>query len=166
MSQQYLSEIRIMSFDFAPQGWAKCDGQTMSITQNSSLFGLIGTSFGGDGKNTFALPDMRGLAPVHASQTPVGVISGEPAHTLIISEIPSHTHNAFAVSTQSNTNIPAGNVLANSAPNNIYGPVQNLGAANTNTVSNTGNSQPHENMQPYLVLNFCIALQGIYPSQN
>jgi microcystin-dependent protein len=166
MSQPYLSEIRIMSFPYAPPGWAMCNGQIMTINQNQALFSLIGSSFGGDGIKTFGLPNMPGRTPLHSSTVASGVIDGEPVHTLQTSEMPTHTHSLNAESGPASGPAPAGNMLANSNPNNIYGPAQNLSAANPTTVTNVGSSQPHENMQPYLVLNFCIALQGIYPSKN
>jgi microcystin-dependent protein len=168
MSEPFLSEIRIMSFNFPPKGWALCNGQILPINQNQALFSLLGTTYGGDGRVNFALPDLRGRAPISFNNGfTLGQKSGEEAHTLSISELPAHTHIAQASSTNTGaTNLPAGDVLCNSAPNNLYGPAQNLGAMVAGTVTNTGGSQPHQNMQPFLVLSFCIALQGIFPSQN
>ena len=167
MAEPFLSEIRIMSFNFAPKGWAMCNGQQLPINQNQALFSLLGTTYGGNGQTTFALPDVRGNVPIHiGSGFTLGQKGGEKAHTLTQSEMPAHLHFANASNTVGGTNDPGGNVLANSAPNTIYGPVQNLTAARANMISNVGGSQPHDNMMPYLTLTFCIALQGIFPSRN
>jgi microcystin-dependent protein len=168
MAEPFLSEIRMMSFGFAPKGWALCNGQLLPINQNQALFSLLGTTFGGDGRVNFGLPDLRGQVPIHVGSGHVlGEKGGVQAVTLSISQIPTHVHTASASSTNTGaTNLPAGNVLCNSAPNNLYGPVQNLGAMVAGTVGNTGGSQAHLNMQPFLVLNFSIALQGIFPSPN
>ena len=168
MAEPFLSEIRMMSFGFPPKGWALCDGQLLPINQNQALFSLLGTTFGGDGRVNFGLPDLRSRVPIHqGSGHTLGERGGEQGHTLSIAEIPTHTHVANAMSTNTNsTNLPAGNLLANSAPNNLYGPVQNLAAASASTIANVGGSQAHLNMQPFLVLNFSIALQGIFPSQT
>jgi microcystin-dependent protein len=168
VAEPFLSEIRIMSFNFPPKGWAFCNGQTLPINQNQALFALLGTTYGGNGQTTFALPDLRSRVPIHVSGShTLGEKGGEAAHTLSLSEMPIHTHVASASSTNTGaTNVAAGNVLGNSAPNNLYGPVQDLGAMVNGTVTNAGGSQPHENRQPFLVLNFCIALQGIFPPRN
>src|SRR5262245_31769055 len=167
MAEPFLSEIRIMSFGFPPKGWAQCNGQLMPINQNQALSSLLGTTYGGDGRVNFGLPNLQTRTPIHiGSGHTLGERSGEQAHTLSQAEMPQHTHNANAISTAGNTNLPAGNLVANSAPNNNYGPVQSLSALNPTTVTTVGGSQAHLNMQPYLVLNFCIALQGIFPSQN
>src|SRR5437588_379722 len=168
MAEPFLSEIRIMSFGFPPKGWALCDGQLLPINQNQALFSLLGTTFGGDGRVNFALPNLQGNTPIHTGNGhTLGEKGGEQAHTLSISEIPTHTHLLQASSTNTGaTNIPTGNVLGNSNPNNIYGPVQNLTALSSQTITNVGGSQPHQNMQPYLTLNFCICIQGIFPSRN
>lgn len=167
MAEPFLSEIRIMSFVFAPKGWALCNGQLLPINQNQPLFSLLGTTFGGDGRVNFALPDLRGRVPIHVgSAHTLGERGGEQAHTLSIAELPTHTHVLNASSTAGNAPGPAtpsSNVLANSV-NQIYGPAANLVAANTGSVTNTGGSQAHLNMQPFLTLSFCIALQGIFPS--
>jgi microcystin-dependent protein len=167
MAEPFLSEIRIMSFGFAPKGWALCNGQLLPINQNQALFSLLGTTYGGDGRVNFGLPNLQARAPIHmgAGHT-LGERGGEQAHTLSQAEMPLHTHTANAINTAGATNLPAGNLVANSAPNTIYGPVQNLNALNPTTVTSVGGSQAHLNMQPYLTLNFCIALQGIFPSQN
>jgi microcystin-dependent protein len=167
MAEPFLSEIRLMSFNFAPKGWAMCNGQLLPINQNQALFALLGTTFGGDGRTTFALPDLRGRVPIHeGAGFTLGQKGGEQAHTLSISELPSHTHFANASNNAGSTNATSGNVLGNSSPNSLFGPVQNLGAMTPATVANVGGSQAHLNMQPYLTLTFCIALQGIFPSQN
>jgi microcystin-dependent protein len=165
MAEPFLSEIRIMSFVFAPKGWALCNGQLLPINQNQALFSLLGTTFGGDGRVNFALPDLRGRAPIHVgSGHTLGERGGEQAHTLSIAELPQHTHVANASNTVATLDNPASSVLANSNPNNIYGPAQNLVALSPQTLSNVGGSQAHLNMEPFLVLSFCIALQGIFPS--
>jgi len=167
MAEPFLSEIRIMSFGFPPKGWATCDGQLLPINQNQALFSLLGTTYGGDGRVNFALPDLRSRVPIHmGSGFTLGERGGEQGHTLSISEIPTHTHVANASSTQGNTTDPTNNLLGNSAPNFLFGPAQNLGAMRAGTVGNTGGSQAHLNQQPFLTLSFCIALQGIFPSQT
>ena len=144
-----------------------CNGQFLPINQNQALFSLLGTVYGGNGQTTFALPNLQGRAPMHeGSGHTLGERGGEQSHTLSISELPMHVHVANASSNAGSDNVPAGNVLANSAPNNIWGGAQNLGALNPATITTVGGSQAHQNMQPFLVLNFCIALQGIFPSQN
>lgn len=169
MAEPFLSEIRIMSFVFAPKGWALCNGQLLPINQNQALFSLLGTTFGGDGRVNFALPDLRGRTPIHVgSGHTLGERGGEQAHTLSISELPTHTHVLNASSSAGNApvpNGPSGNLLA-STPNQIYGPATSLVAMNAASVTNTGGSQAHLNMQPFLTLSFCIALQGIFPSPN
>ncbi|WP_095202618.1 phage tail protein [Mesorhizobium carmichaelinearum] len=168
MAEPFLSEIRIMSFNFPPKGWAFCDGQLLPINQNQGLFSLLGTTFGGDGRVNFALPDMRGRVPNHTGGMGhfLGERGGEQAHTLTISEMPTHTHQANASNNAGSGQIPGGNLLANSAPNLLYGPTQNLTNLRPDTVTNVGGSQAHLNMQPFLTLCFCIALQGIFPSPN
>jgi microcystin-dependent protein len=167
MAEPFLSEIRIMSFVFAPKGWALCNGQLLPINQNQALFSLLGTTFGGDGRVNFALPDLRARVPIHVgSKHTLGERGGEQAHTLSIAEIPQHTHIVNASTSTATLDNPAGNITGNSNPNNIYGPVQNLTALNPATVANVGGSQAHLNMQPFLTLSFCIALQGIFPSPN
>ncbi|MBZ9960527.1 phage tail protein [Mesorhizobium sp. B2-4-2] len=170
MAEPFLSEIRIMSFVFAPKGWALCDGQLLPINQNQALFSLLGTTFGGDGRVNFALPDCRGRIPIHVgSGHALGERGGEQAHTLSIAELPTHVHVANASSTQGNSTNPnfggVGYVLAKD-PGNVYGPPGNLAALNAGSVSGIGDSQAHLNMQPFLTLSFCIALQGIFPSPN
>ena len=167
MADPYMAEIRLMSFNFAPRGWALCNGQLLPINQNQALFSLLGTTYGGDGRVNFALPDLRGRTPIHFGGGHVlGERGGEPAHTLTISELPTHTHVAGAVAADGSLIIPAGNMLARAAPANSYLAPTSLAAMNTASVTNTGGSQPHQNLQPFLTLSFCIALTGIFPSQN
>ncbi len=165
MAEPFLSEIRIFSFVFAPKGWALCNGQLMPINQNQALFSLLGTTFGGDGRVNFALPDLRGRTPIHVgSGHTLGERGGEQAHTLSIAELPTHTHAATATSALADTSVPAGNLLG--GVNNGYGAPANLVNLIPGTVTNVGGSQAHLNMQPFLTLSFCIALQGIFPSPN
>lgn len=164
MAEPFLSEIRIMSFAFAPKGWALADGQLLPINQNQGLFSLLGTTFGGDGRVNFALPDIRSRVPIHVgSGHTLGERGGEQAHTLSIAEIPTHTHvaNASSVATGGNAN-PTGRFLGGG--NNVYHAATNLTSMTPGTVANVGGSQAHLNMMPFLVLSFCIALQGIFPS--
>jgi microcystin-dependent protein len=163
MAEPFLSEIRLMSFVFAPKGWALCNGQLLPINQNQALFSLLGTTFGGDGRVNFALPDLRGRVPIHVgSGHTLGERGGEQAHTLSIGELPQHTHVVNASSANAATNSPTDNVLAQS--NNIYGTAAGLVSLNAGTATNVGGSQAHLNMQPFLTVSFCIALQGIFPS--
>jgi microcystin-dependent protein len=165
-----MSEIRIMSFNFAPKGWALCNGQTLQINQNQPLFALLGTTYGGDGRVTFALPNLQGRVAVHmGSGHTLGERGGEEAHTVIQSEMPAHIHPATAdVKTgDANTDNPGGAYPAVTTGNPMYSSgSNNMVAMYPQMVSSIGGSQPHENRQPYLCLNFCIALQGIFPSQN
>lgn len=166
MAEPFLSEIRIMSFVFAPKGWALCNGQLMPINQNQALFSLLGTTFGGDGRVNFALPDLRGRTPIHVGGGhTLGERGGEQAHTLSISELPTHTHVFNGNSGTGNVANPPGALLAK-APANLYAAPAQLVATNPSAMTNTGGSQAHLNMQPFLTLNFCIALQGIFPSPN
>jgi microcystin-dependent protein len=166
MAEPFLSEIRIMSFSFAPKGWALCNGQLLPINQNQALFSLLGTTFGGDGRVNFALPDQRGRTPIHVgSGHTLGEKGGEQAHTISIAELPTHTHLVMASSIATGgNNSPANRFLGGA--NNAYHSASNLTAMNPGTVLNTGGSQAHLNMQPFLALTFCIALQGIFPSPN
>jgi microcystin-dependent protein len=169
MAEPFLSEIRIMSFVFPPKGWALCNGQLLPINQNQALFSLLGTTYGGDGRVNFGLPDLRERVPIHVgSGHTLGERGGEQAHTLSISEIPTHVHtmNATSATAVANTNPGPGAMLAKAVGDTIYVPPANFQAMAPNAVSNTGGSQAHLNMQPFLVLSFCIALQGIFPSQT
>lgn len=167
MAEPFLSEIRIMSFNFAPKGWAMCNGQLLPINQNQGLFSLLGTTFGGDGRVNFALPDLRSRVPIHVgSGHTLGERGGEPAHTLSISELPTHTHVLNGTSNNA-VNTPASNtVMGKSAPQSAYVSPTNLVVMDPRSISSVGGSQAHLNMQPFLVLTFCIALQGIFPSPN
>lgn len=169
MAEPFLSEIRMVSFNFPPKGWALANGQLLPINQNQALFALLGTTFGGNGQTNFALPNFQGRTPVHEGlDKRLGQPGGEEAHTVIIPEMPSHNHVVTAVDAgPSDLNDPTSAYLANSAPNNFYSSVPSgLAALHPATISNVGGNQPHNNMQPYLVINFCIALQGIFPSPN
>jgi microcystin-dependent protein len=165
MSSPYLGEIRIVSFNFPPKGWAFCNGQTMQIQQNQALFAIIGTFYGGNGQTTFALPNMQGRIPYHVGgDMTIGQAAGETAHTLLISELPAHNHVPVARQVDPTASAGAGNLWArnNASP---YAASPN-NAMNPQCIMPTGGSQPHPNLPPYLVLNFVIALQGIFPSQN
>lgn len=168
MAEPFLSEIRIMSFGFPPKGWALCNGQLLPINQNQALFSLLGTTYGGDGRVNFGLPDLQGRAPIHmGGGHTLGERGGEQGHTLSISEIPTHTHTANATSAAASAGNPSGTqVLSKAAGANLYASASNLTALDPQAITNVGGSQAHLNMQPFLVLNFCIALQGIFPSQN
>jgi microcystin-dependent protein len=166
MSEPFLSEIKIMSFNFPPRGWAQCNGQLLPINQNQALFSLLGTTYGGNGQTTFALPDMRGSIPLHfGGGFTLGQRAGQYAHTLTMSEMPAHNHFVNASTTATGG---VANALNNflGGGNNVYHALGSLTTMNPATISNVGGSQPHTNTQPYLVLSFCIALQGIFPSQN
>jgi microcystin-dependent protein len=165
MAEPFLSEIRIMSFSFAPKGWALCNGQLLPINQNQALFSLLGTTFGGDGRVNFALPDLRARTPIHVgSGHTLGEKGGEQAHTLSIAEIPTHTH-VLQAQPNVGTQLPAVGALLSQA-SNVYRTADNLTTLNPATIANVGGSQAHLNMQPFLTLTFCIALQGIFPSPN
>lgn len=166
MAEPFLSEIRIMSFVFAPRGWALCNGQLLPINQNQGLFSLLGTTFGGDGRVNFALPDLRARTPIHVgSGHTLGERGGEQAHTLSIAELPTHTHGLTGTTASGNTPVPAAGILADS-PSQLYSAPVSLVSLQPPTITNVGGSQAHLNMQPFLTLSFCIALQGIFPSPN
>jgi len=170
MSEPFLAEVRIVGFNFAPRGWAFCDGQILPINQNQSLYSLLGTTYGGDGRTSFALPDMRGRAPIHVGSNESGGFhregqkTGEETHTLSSAEMPNHDHVLRASSANGNTPQPGGNVLASFL--NGYRDPTNLTSIRSGSVANVGGGQAHNNMQPYLAVNFCIALQGLFPSRN
>lgn len=167
MAEPFLSEIRIMSFGFAPKGWALCNGQLLPINQNQALFSLLGTTFGGDGRVNFALPDLRARTPIHVGQShTLGERGGEQAHTLSINEMPQHQHFAQGSSAAATTLIPASAVVLAKGAFQPYGPATNLATMDPNSIGKVGLGQAHLNMQPFLALTFCIALQGIFPSQN
>ena len=166
MADPFLSEIRIMSFSFAPKGWAFCNGQLLPINQNQALFALLGTTFGGNGQTNFALPDLRARTPLHVGNGhTLGERAGETAHTLSISESPAHVHFLSGNTNNGTVNTGTGNAYAKALAN-VYGAAQSLTAMSPDAVTSVGGSQPHNNMMPYLGLSFCIALQGIFPSRN
>jgi microcystin-dependent protein len=178
VSDQFVGEIRVFALNFAPSGWAFCDGQLLAISQNAALFSLLGTNFGGNGTSTFGLPNLQGSVPLNWGQGPglssyeLGEVGGEPTVTLVASTVPAHTHPLLASPHPANLNFPGPqNALARSSPAEIYTlpggtpppPLQPLAAGALGTV---GGSQPHNNLMPYLTLNFCIALTGIFPARN
>jgi microcystin-dependent protein len=165
VAEPFLSEIRIMSFGYPPRGWAMCNGQLLPIAQNQALFALLGTTFGGNGQTNFALPDLRSRVPIHAgSGHTLGEQGGEQAHTLSISELPTHVHLVNGSATNADVVSPTDNVVAQSSQ--LYGPPAQLTALDPSSNGTTGGSQAHLNLQPFLTLNFCIALEGIFPSPN
>jgi microcystin-dependent protein len=176
VGEQYVGELRIFPFTFAPRGWALCNGQTLAINQNTALFSVIGTYFGGNGTTSFQLPNLQGRAPMHVAQGyDLGQTGGEVAHTLLLTEIPSHTHSANAVATAANIASPVGANLAEPVAHtttngninvSAYGSGGLLIAMAPNAVANAGSSQAHNNMSPFLVLSVCISLTGIFPSRN
>lgn len=164
-----MGEIKMVSFDYPAKGWALCNGQLMPINQNQVLFSLFGTMYGRDGRTNFGLPNLQGRTPLHVGSGYVqGQAGGEAGHTLTASEIPQHGHGLMAVNANSNNvNVPANAFLANSAPGQNYAPAggSNLVNVSTSTVAMAGSSAPHNNMQPYRAVNFCVALQGIFPQR-
>jgi microcystin-dependent protein len=166
MAEPFLAEIRIVSFNFAPKGWAMTNGQLLPINQNQALFSLLGTTYGGNGQVTFALPDLRGRTAMHfGGGHTLGEKAGEQAHTLTLNELPTHTHFAMASNNEGNVQTGAGNVLGKVA-GRIYTDPGGLTTLHPSTVSSVGGSQAHQNMQPFMALTYCIALQGIFPSPN
>lgn len=169
MADPFVAEIRIFPFNFAPKGWAFCDGQLLPISQNTALFSLLGTTYGGDGKSTFALPDLQGSVPMHPgqgqglSQRFLGEMSGTETVTLLQSEMPVHAHQAMALGVVGNQPTAAGNTWARST-SNPYTNTQN-GQMSFSALAPSGGGLPHNNMQPYLTLNFCIAMQGVFPQR-
>ncbi len=171
MSEPFIAEIRILALNFAPRGWAFCDGQLLPIAQNTALFSLIGTTYGGDGRTTTALPNLQGRAPMHPGRGPgltarrLGEKTGVETVTLSEAQIPSHTHTLRAHTTGNNSPDPGGNVLGD-RPKYQTNTTANLVDLASEAVATTGGGQAHSNVQPFLTLNFCIALQGLYPSRS
>ncbi|MBB4002546.1 MAG: tail fiber protein [Aurantimonas endophytica] len=170
MADQFLAEIRIVPFGFAPKGWAFCDGQLMPISQNTALFSLLGTNYGGDGKSTFALPDLQGAAPMHKGQGPgrserfIGETGGSTSVTLLVAEMPAHNH-ALSMSARPSDNLdPTG--LSLGTGNNVYVTTAGSATLGPQALAAVGGDQPHNNMQPFLTCNFCIALQGVFPQRQ
>lgn len=170
MSEPFLAEVRMVGFNFPPRGWAFLDGQILPINQNQSLYSLLGTTYGGDGRSTFALPDLRGRTPLHpGDEHNLGAKSGAESVTLTTAQIAAHTHGVKAAQGASNSDTPTNALFADETdPDLAY---RNLEAAtktplHSGTLANAGGGQAHENMQPYITLNFCIALQGLFPSRN
>ncbi|HZR02428.1 MAG TPA: tail fiber protein [Burkholderiales bacterium] len=174
MSSPFLGEIRMVGFNFAPRGWAMCNGQILPISQNTALFALLGTNYGGNGQTTFALPDLRSRKPLHFGQGPglstvsLGEEGGVESVTLSSGQMPQHSHTLTAAANVATTSDPTNTLLAGKPRfgKDVYTPPANLVAMNAADVGSSGGSNPHDNMQPYLVVNFVIALQGIFPSRN
>jgi len=170
MGTPYLAEIRIMSFSFAPQGWAQCDGQLLPINQNQALFSLLGTNYGGNGQTTFALPNLQGRVPMHAQQQAffVGQAGGSESVTVSIAQLPTHTHSVTSTQTAdaNSSNIPDNTRVLGNANLNAYSSLGPLTSLAPDTLASVGGSQPHNNMSPYLVLTFCIALTGYFPTRS
>lgn len=166
MAEPFLAEVRLLSFNFPPKGWARCDGQMLPINQNQALFALLGTQFGGNGQTIFALPDLRGRFPVHfANPGDIGQTAGAETHSLSVNEMPVHTHGVNASGGKGGVDTPVGNYLGTGK----QGPYVDPGSPqpmNPAAVSSVGGGQPHENMPPFFALNFVIALQGIFPSRT
>ena len=170
----FVAEIRIFPFNFAPRGWAWCDGQLLPLSQNTALFSLLGTTYGGDGKSNFALPDLQGRAPMHPGQGPglslhdLGETGGSETVTLLESEIPSHSHAVMGVAGGfgANTNVPTGNAFGKASQGNAYTTAANIVQLSGSTIGPAGGSLPHNNMMPYLTFYFNIALQGVFPPRT
>ncbi len=167
MSDPYLAEIKIVSFAFAPRGWAFCNGQLLTINQNQALFSLLGTTYGGNGITTFGLPNLQARVPLHTGNSFVlGQSGGEAAHTLSLAEMPGHVHTVSASSAAPDQTTPLGNNLATFTTDQQYSPLGSPLSAMLDGTTPAGGNQAHTNLQPYLVLNFIIALQGVFPSRN
>lgn len=168
MSEPFIGEIKLFGFNYAPQGWALCNGQLLPINQNQALFSILGTTYGGNGQTTFALPDLRGRTPVHVGNGVVlGQSAGEENHTLTTNEMPQHTHQVTASGAAANQKAVTGNIWADLGTTaNPYSPNGPLTTMHPGSMTDAGGSQSHSNMQPYLALNFCIAIMGIYPTRN
>jgi microcystin-dependent protein len=169
MSTPFLGELRVVAYTFAPRGWAMCNGQVLAINQNTALFSILGTTYGGNGTTNFALPNFQGRAPIHTSSGfSLGASGGEQNHDLTLNEIPQHSHSVNGSSASGNTQTATGNTWAVEGSNTtfIYSNEPASALMGGNAIARAGGGQPHNNMQPYLVLNFIIALQGIFPSRN
>jgi microcystin-dependent protein len=172
MSEPFLGEIRLVGFNFEPRGWAFCNGQLLSIAQNTALFALLGTTYGGNGQTTFALPDLRGRAPIHMGQGPgltnrrIGEVGGSENVTLTANQLPAHNHNLNALAVPAASGDPTQRLLAQSRGSVYAPPSETPVVMSQQAIGFAGGSQPHENMQPYLVMNYIIALEGIFPSRN
>jgi microcystin-dependent protein len=175
MSDQFLGEIRLFPFNFAPLGWAMCNGQLLPISQNTAVFSLLGTQFGGNGTSNFALPNLQGCGALQMGQGPglslrdIGETGGSATVTLLTTQIPGHTHGVMSAASTGNAASPVGNSFGSAQrgkPDGYAGTTGTVVAMSTSAVGSAGGGQPHDNMQPYLTLNYCIALQGIYPSRN
>jgi microcystin-dependent protein len=163
--EPFIGEIQAFAFGFSPRGWAVCNGQLLAISTNQALFSILGTTYGGDGRTTFKLPDLRGKTPVHVGNgVSLGQSLGEEAHPLTVDEIPAHLHQVSGTTSAANSNKPSGNVWG-LTPENSYTANPNI-SMSPNALANAGGSQPHSNMQPYLILTYCIAINGIFPSRN
>jgi microcystin-dependent protein len=166
MSEPFLSEIRVFSFNYAPKGWAMCNGQILPINQNQALFSLLGTTYGGNGIQTFALPNLQGCIPMHMGNgLTLGQTGGEISHVLTMGEMPAHTHIPNANTTAADQTTPSGNYWGNGGLTS-YATGGDGSKMNASSIGGFGGGAAHDNMSPYLVLNFCIALQGIFPSRN
>lgn len=176
MADPFVAEIRIFPFNFAPKGWAWCDGQLLPLSQNTALFSLLGTTYGGNGKSNFALPDLQGRAPMHPGQGPglslhdLGETGGSETVTLLESEIPSHSHGLMGLGAPANRTNPVGNSIARTSAGNVFipgsGPVPPIVSMSDQSLPPAGGDQPHNNLQPYLTFYFCIALQGVFPPRG
>ena len=164
MAESFLGEIRIFPINYAPRGWALCNGQMLSINANQALYSLLGTTYGGDGRTTFALPDLRGRVPIHVSPSlPLGTMAGEATHTVTTNEMSQHSNQVGGSSSLGDATSPQGKVWANK--DNLYASGTTV-VMNSASLTTAGGGQAHDNMQPYLAVQFCIAIQGIYPSRN
>ena len=169
MADPFLGEIKMTSFGFAPRGWALCNGQLLPINQNQALFALLGTQYGGNGQTTFALPDLRGRAPVHRGVVAQGERAGAESETLNAAQLPAHAHTLFGSANQATVSAPAAATVLAQKPRggaNVYGPTPNSALAPASLQPAPGGGGPHENMQPFLTISFVIALQGIFPSRD
>jgi microcystin-dependent protein len=172
MAQPYIGEIRMFAGNFAPAGWAFCDGSLQAISENEALFNLIGTTYGGDGQSTFALPNLQSRIPVHMGQGPglsmynIGESGGVEQVTLTTQQLPQHNHSLLALTNIANQPNPSGNLIGESTKVDLFFDVNPVNAMNTGTITPVGGSQPHDNVMPFLCISFIISLFGIYPTQN